>query len=162
MNRRGLREEEKGLSGELEQTVATIFETMLELQVAPVATAWPVEPNPVTATVHFAGSWSGVLMLEVGPSLACHCAGRFLSTDVPPAVDNDVKDVLGELANMIGGNLKCALAPGALLSLPEVIEGSDFRVRICTGAVTEQQAFTCDAGVFRVSLIQMRPDGAVT
>ena len=143
-----------GLTDEIEQTVATIFQTMLGLDVRSVTTAWSSEENPVAATVHFTGGWSGVLVLQVSPSVACLLAARFLASDVPHEVDDDVRDVLGELANMIGGNLKCALAPGAALSIPEVIDDTEFSFRICAGTIRERQAFFCEDGVFRVLLIQ--------
>ncbi len=49
-------------------------------------------------------------MFECDRQLACQFAGRFLSVDAPESVNDDVRDVLGELANMIGGNMKSALA----------------------------------------------------
>jgi CheY-specific phosphatase CheX len=142
------------LADELDQTVATIFQTMMGLDVKPVTTQWLPEPQRVAATIHFAGNWSGVLVLEVNRSHACLFAARFLSIEEPEAVDDDVRDVLGELANMIGGNLKSTLAPGAVLSIPEVIDGNGFNLRICAGTSSERQAFACDNGVFWVSLIQ--------
>ena len=141
------------LSGELEQIVASIFQTMLGLDLQPAADVRDEERRE-TATVHFSGSWSGLLMLEVSPPVACRLAARFLSSEVPHEVDGDVRDVLGELANMIGGNLKCILAPGAVLSIPEVFGGRDCSFRVCGGAAPERQAFACDDGIFWVSLIQ--------
>ena len=43
-------------------------------------------------------------MFECTRDQACQLAGRFLAMDPPEAVDDDVRDMLGELANMIGGN----------------------------------------------------------
>ena len=34
---------------------------------------------------------------------------------------DDLSDVLGELANIVGGNVKAMLPPGAFLSLPQVV-----------------------------------------
>ena len=142
---------------ELGQTVATIFQTMIGMEVAPHGGAGSPTANRLAATVHFSGSWSGVLLLEMDPLHACRIAARFLSMETPAAVDDDVRDVLGELANMIGGNLKGSLSPGALLSIPEVIDGSDVSIRICA-KVCARQLFSCDEGVFRVSLIQTPPN----
>jgi CheY-specific phosphatase CheX len=72
--------------------------------------------------------------------------------DTPPAVDDVVRDVLGELANMIGGNLKCILNHGTRLSMPSVVDG-DYTLRVCGAASQERLAFSCDEGVFRVSVL---------
>jgi CheY-specific phosphatase CheX len=141
---------------EMEQTVAAIFETMMGLVVKPDSQAWWEESNRVAASVHFTGSCSGVIMLEVSRPQACFFAGRFLSMDTPEAIDNDVRDVLGELANMIGGNLKSATVPDATLSIPEVVDGSDFSLRFCGVNVVARQAFNCDEGMFWVSLFELR------
>lgn len=109
----------------------------------------------MAATIHFAGFWSGVLILEVSQALACQFTAHFLSAEPPQAVDDDVRDVLGEIANMIGGNLKSAMAPGASLSLPEVIGADNVSLRISGGTSSKIQDFLCHESVFRVSLIEM-------
>jgi chemotaxis protein CheX len=149
-------EELDRMSEAIEQTVRSVFETMMSLPVEPVQAGRPPEASRVTATLHFAGIWNGVLMLEVTRSMACYLASQFLGFDTPE-LDDNVRDVLGELSNMIGGNLKCALAPGALLSMPEVIDG-EFSLRICAGTVCCKRVFRCESGDFWVSL--MRTPGA--
>jgi chemotaxis protein CheX len=139
---------------ELEQTVAPIFETMMGLEAKLVERPSYDEKHRVAASVHLTGSWSGMILLEVSPEQACLMAGRFLSMETPEAIDNDVRDVLGELANVIGGNLKRAVAPDATLSIPEVVDGRNFSVRFCGAAVVARHAFECEAGVFWISLIQ--------
>jgi len=84
---------------------------------------------------------------------ACEFAGRFLSMDPPELVDDVVRDVLGELANMIGGNLKCVLSPGIRLSMPSVVDGSDYSLRLCGAAERRQLAFQCDEGPFWITLV---------
>jgi len=138
----------------LEQTVSSVFETMMGVDIAGVQAGWSTDSSRVTATLHFAGVWSAVLMLEVTRPLACFLAGHFLDTEPPQEVNDDVRDVVGELANMVGGNLKSVLAPGALLSIPEVIDGKDFNLRISAGKTCAESVFRCEAGLFRVTLIE--------
>jgi hypothetical protein len=54
----------------------------------------------------------------------------------------------GELANMIDGNLKCVLARGLELSMPSVVDGSDYYLRIVGTEVLERMALECAEGVF--------------
>jgi chemotaxis protein CheX len=144
---------------EIAQTVAPIFETMMGLEVIVTDRPWQTEHRRVASSVHLTGSWSGMILLEVSPEQACFFAGRFLSIDTPDAIDDDVRDVLGELANMIGGNLKSAVVPDATLSLPEVVDGCNYSVRHCGATVAARHAFESEAGVFWVSFIQPRIHG---
>ena len=71
-------------------------------------------------------------------------------------VDDVIRDVLGELANMIGGNLKCVLSQGIQLSMPSVIDGSDYSLRVCGVAARQQLAFQCDDGLFWFTVLAKR------
>jgi len=57
-----------------------------------------------------------------------------------------VRDALGELANMLAGNLKSVLPSGVVLSMPSVIEGSDYSLRICGKRLIER----CRSGAPRI------------
>ena len=120
---------------ELAQIVESVFESMIGLELTETLTPWFPEENRLTSAVHLAGDWSGAVLLECDRGQACRIAGRFLSMDPPETVDDVVRDVLGELANMIGGNLKCILAPGIQLSMPTVVDGGDYSLRICNHAL---------------------------
>jgi CheY-specific phosphatase CheX len=78
--------------------------------------------------------------------------------DAPEAVDEDVLSVLAELANMIGGNLKCALRAGTVLSMPTVADGKD--LKIDGVEIRDRAAFHCDAGDFWVTVLATPPAGA--
>src|SRR5579859_4240461 len=99
---------------ELEQVVDSVFITMmgLEVQARAAAAEWPARPCIMTASIHLHGAFEGTILMHYLPAQACEFAGSFLGMPPPVAVDDDVRDVLGELANMIAGNLKCTLGPG--------------------------------------------------
>jgi chemotaxis protein CheX len=75
----------------------------------------------------------------------------------PEAVTDDVRDVLGELANMIGGNIKSAVAAGLTLSMPSVTDGSDYGLRVCGSEIQDRLAFDSDDGPFWVTLLAVAP-----
>ena len=104
--------------GELAQIVECVFRTMVRLEVSESDQPWIPDGDRLTATIHLAGDWKGALALECGCKQACAFAARFLSMEKPEAVNDVVRDVLGELANMIGGNLKCVLAGGRSCPYP--------------------------------------------
>src|SRR5260370_1214186 len=115
--------------------VESVFVTMMNLEVHPSEIPWAPSHDQLTSVVHLSGDWNGALVLECNRWQACRFAGRFLSTDPPDAVNDEVRDLLGELANMIGGNMKCAVVAGLGLSMPSVTDGSDCGMRFWVSQV---------------------------
>jgi chemotaxis protein CheX len=145
------------LPSELAQIVESVFGTMLSLDVSQCEASWFPSEDRLTSSIHLTGDWSGAVLLECSEQQACRFAGRFLAMDPPDAVDDVVRDVLGEMANMIGGNLKCILSPGIQLSMPSVIIGSDYSLRVCGSNVREGLAFQSAEGIFWITLLTMQP-----
>ena len=137
----------------LEPIVESVFITMMNLEVSLSDAPWHHSGERLTSFVHLTGDWNGAVLLECNRQQACIFAGRILSMDPPETVDDDVRDVLGELANMISGNMKCGMATGVRLSMPTVMEGSDYELRICGSEVLERLAFDCMAGPFWVTVL---------
>lgn len=145
------------LPSELAQIVESVFGTMLSLEAGECTAQWSPSADRMTSSVHLAGDWNGAVLLECSHWQACRFAGRFLSMDPPGAVDDVVRDVLGELANMIGGNMKSALAAGLSLSMPSVTDGNDYGLRVCGSEIQDRLAFDCDDGPFWVTLLAAAP-----
>ena len=141
---------------ELAQIVESVFGAMLGLEAGECGAPWFPGGDRLTAAVHLAGDWNGAVLLECDRRQACRFAGRFLSMDPPGTVDDVVRDVLGELANMLGGNLKCVLTRGIRLSMPSVVDGSDYSLRICGAEARERLAFQCAEGPFWVTVVSVR------
>jgi chemotaxis protein CheX len=84
----------------------------------PVPVAPPAEV--VSAWVDIVGPWTGSVVLTCAPSTAQALTENVLMTRPPAVVDDeDVADALGELANVLGGNVKAALPGPSVLGLPE-------------------------------------------
>ncbi|MGO9240176.1 MAG: chemotaxis protein CheX [Bryobacteraceae bacterium] len=142
--------------GELAQIVDSVFRTMLNLEVDACEASSVPGDDRLTSVVHLAGDWNGAVLMECSRGQARRFAGHFLTIDPPETVDDDVRDVLGELANMIGGNLKCVLASGIRLSSPSVVDGGDYSLRICGVEGRQRMAFQCAEGLFWVSVVTTR------
>ena len=138
--------------------VESVFVTMMNLEVYLSDIPWAPSRDQLTSVVHLTGDWNGALILECNRWQACRFAGRFLSTDPPDAVNDDVRDLLGELANMIGGNMKCAVTAGLRLSMPSVTDGSDYGTRFCGPEVHNRLGFECAEGPFWVTLLAVTPE----
>ena len=107
-----------------------------------------------TAAVYYAGAWRGALLLECAAGQGADWAARLMHL-APPLSMDDVRDGVGEVANVIAGNLKALLPPGAGLSIPSVVQGADYSVRICGGNQFERVTFAAPGGLFRITLVEV-------
>lgn len=142
-------------AGEVAQIVSSVCQTMLGIESTVVDLPWFPNCQRLTAAVQLAGDWNGAVTIECDPRQACLFAGRFVSMETPEAVDDMVSDVFGELANMIGGNLKSALSRGIHLSTPSVMDGGNYTLRFCGAKVRERIAFECVDGPFWVTVFSL-------
>ncbi len=85
----------------------------------PVPGAMPADV--LSSWVDMTGPWTGTVVLTTGTRTAVELTEALLGAAAPPVLDDeDVADALGELANVVGGNVKAALPPPSILSLPRV------------------------------------------
>jgi chemotaxis protein CheX len=145
----------------LTEIVKSVFSTMMDLELSSSDKTWHPGGNRLTSFVQLTGEWNGAVLLECSRDQACEFAGRILAMDPPETVDDDVRDVIGELANMIGGNMKCGMAPGVRLSMPTVLDGSDYDLRVCGSQVSEKLAFQYGDSHFWVTVLSEGPAPAV-
>lgn len=81
--------------------------------------------SEVHSTVSITGSWHGHLVYASSQHAARKAAAAFLAMEPDEVAQEDISDVLGELANIIGGNVKAMLPAGCFLSLPTVVLAPD-------------------------------------
>jgi chemotaxis protein CheX len=80
--------------------------------------------DDVTASVSVTGAWRGHVLVSCSEAASRNAAAALLGIDLDDVSDDDVADALGELANIIGGNVKSLLPEPSALSLPHVhVEG---------------------------------------
>lgn len=137
------------------EIVQSIFSTMMDLQVSINNKTRQKGPSAdrLTSSVYLEGTWNGAVSVECSRKQACQFAGLILASDPPEEVDNDVRDVIGELANMIGGNMKSAMGTDVRLSLPSVIDGSNYEIRVVGSQSRDDIGFSYEGGDFWVSVL---------
>src|SRR5664279_3671280 len=103
----------------------------------------------VSRTSSLTSSGRGSPMRQLVNWQACQFTNCLMGLPLPEEVNDDVRDTMDELANMLGGNLKSLLPRGVVLSMPSVVAGGDYSLRICGGkAIVERVAYRWPAGVF--------------
>lgn len=75
----------------------------------------------VSSWVDVVGPWTGSVVLTTGRSTAEELSRALLRETAPDVLDDeDVADAFGEIANVVGGNVKASLPGPSALSLPQV------------------------------------------
>jgi chemotaxis protein CheX len=136
----------------LVRIVQSVFTTMMSLEVLQVDAPFCPDGERLTSFVCLTGGWNGAVLVECSSRQACRFAGLFLCLDPPDSVDDDVRDVLGELANVISGNMKAVMPVAVRLSMPTVMEGH-FDLRICGSQLAERLSFECTEGSFWITVL---------
>jgi chemotaxis protein CheX len=144
---------------EIVSIVEDVFRTMLDLEVSPSDVISPASGS-LTVAVQFVGEWKGAVLLECGSEQAIAFTARLMPGLTPSHIDEDVRDSVGELVNMVGGNLKSVLPPGVALSMPSVVVGGDYAVHICGDNAARTLGFTSEIGPFWVTLLRPRDSSA--
>ena len=90
----------------------------------PLLSQAPLDAAAATlhAFVGVQGAWSGQVLLELTEATAVEvCQEMLQATEV---TDADVTDAVGELVNMVGGNVKSLMSSPSSLGLPMVMHGT--------------------------------------
>lgn len=134
-----------------------IFSTMLmmDLNVGdPVEGTGGEVLSNITSMLGLGGDIRGMLAVHCPAAVAMSITGGFLGMDVDE-LNEDVKDAIGEIANMVAGNLKVAFAGYDMkieLAIPSSVVGESFRVAGMLGARRVAVPFDMMDGQFLVEL----------
>jgi chemotaxis protein CheX len=141
------------------RAVNEIFATMLATETWALAQAPSTLPeHSLVGAVYLAGDWQGAVLLETSAAQAFVWTQRLMSIPAPESLDDDVRDTIGELASMIGGNLKSVLPVEIALSMPSTIEGRQFTLRLVGDHQKIKVDFASPEGPFSVTLVQLTED----
>jgi chemotaxis protein CheX len=78
-------------------------------------------PDTRSSWVEIVGPWTGTVVLTCDLDTAEELTRALLREHAPAELEpEDVDDALGELANVVGGNVKAVLPGPSVLGLPEV------------------------------------------
>lgn len=124
----------------------SVWQSMLGLDIerSDGATA-KIGDRAVTACVQITGDWEGAVTVQCDMSLAQQIAAAMFAMEIDELSDDEIRDALGEVANMTGGNVK-GLAPGEnQLAIPSVVVGDEDALRIPNTTVQNRVGATSGA-----------------
>lgn len=114
-----------------------------------------VEPSTTSAfaiesLLHYTGGASGRMLLDCSAEVAKAFAIRVTGLPAEALSGEDIKDAVGELVNMIGGNLKALLPADTHISTPQVFPASENMPWIDEASMISSLDFDCEFGRFRL------------
>ena len=146
-----------GLSEKIVESVKEIFSTMIMMEIAEKGTLL-TKTIPLTDTISgvigMAGTHKGVLAIHLPYHVAKAITGSFLGMDVDE-INEDVEDAVGELANMLGGNVKTILSDKGRdidLSMPTTISGHHYDFQPTKEVERIVILFNCEVGEFLIEM----------
>jgi len=87
--------------------------------------AGPFEPEEASwsSAVSIHGGWTGTVTIELSAKVAQSLTSMMLMMEPDEIDDAEIADAVGELVNMIGGNIKSLMPGPSALTLPVVAAG---------------------------------------
>ncbi len=135
-----------------------VFTTMLGLEVADgepfIKEEAPAPSDGVLALIGLAGRWAGSGTFSCTAPVAMRLASQLLMQPYD-AISEEVLDAVGEITNMVLGNVKTALEEelGPMgLSIPTVIYGRNFTTRSIGRSKWTVVPFLLDSDIIEVHL----------
>lgn len=142
---------------EIYRITETVWHSILDLELARRKETLP-EPSVVrflTGYVQITGAWHGAFRLDCSFSLARRLAAIMFHFGARETTMDDIRDALGELTNIAGGNVKGLLPGPCHLSLPVVVD--DFRdaLHLPGSRILTQMSLECGKEPFRMMLLSL-------
>lgn len=128
-------------------TLIEMFELMLsmKLETCDAANDLMSQGDRFVASVNFAGDVVGVVSIIVGRAFARIITGKMIDRPLEEVQDDEeIKDVVGEMCNIVGGNLKGGFSDSGLLceiSHPSITTGDNFKIEVLNMARYERFSF---------------------
>ena len=154
----------KAAATTVEDDVCAIAKSIWQtLFTAPLQRAGPeaqVRDPAVTGCVTVDGAWHGAIVLSCERALAGSLAAELFRSGAA-ATEAEIRDTIGELTNILAGNIK-ALLPGPVrISLPAVAMGGDYDFTVVGTMPVAAVRFRNGDGALEVSvLVGNTQDGA--
>ncbi len=110
----------------------------------------------MTGTIQLNGDWNGTVQVVVTLPLIQRVASIMFSISADSLSRADLRDALGELSNMAAGNIKVLLGGESRISLPTVVDGSDYDVTVLDSELLLSEVYGVEGEPLRVTVFRNR------
>jgi len=139
---------------QVRSVVRSVWSTQLGLEIGDADGAARPAGDTMTAAIHINGDFRGGIRLHCSRVLLRRVTA--IMFDLPEAEldDDDERDVIGELTNVVAGNIKAMIPGDNSISLPTIVDGSDYRVSTVDVRSSDSYSFSLDGETFTVTVIE--------
>ena len=128
-------------------TLIELFEVMLSMKLSVCDSVDDEEylGDRIVASVNFAGDVLGVVSIIAKKNFARIITGKMIDRPLEEIRnEEEIKDVIGEVCNIVSGNLKGGFSDSGLaceISMPSITAGNDFMIEVLNMARYERFSF---------------------
>ena len=137
--------------------VSTIWSTLIDVPIERGGGDGPSDDSTVTGIVHIEGAWHGAILVRCPLALASLVTDAMFQGDGDPSTE-EVRDAVGELTNMVAGNVKALLPAPSAISLPTVAFGKQYEISVVGTRTVATVCFTSESHPLVVSVVQRSGD----
>jgi chemotaxis protein CheX len=140
---------------EVHEIVRSIWESILGWDIQPT---WPGDCSQNDSRsrkgfIQITGAWEGALICIGSDALVRSAAATMYGLPADGLAAELLNDALGELTNMIGGNLKALLPGPSFLCLPVIVEGENEAGSLGYAQPVVELGFSSQGEPFMVKLL---------
>ena len=146
------------INAQVAESVIDVFDTMFSATLEPAdsITSDSLKGVRNVGSVSLAGDVTGMISIHVSEAFAQEMAAEMLGMEIDEIEgDEEVRDMLGEVGNIVGGSLKSSFTDAGLtcvLSTPSYTSGTDFKIEALNMTKYERFAFKCNESIVFVEL----------
>ena len=116
----------------ISSTLIETFDAMMSIQIESAEEEGALPDSRMVGAIHFGGEVVGVMSFSLSEAFSREVTAAMLGIEVDEIESlEEIKDVIGELANIVAGNLKTEFLDSGLtcvISTPSITLGSDFKI----------------------------------
>jgi chemotaxis protein CheX len=139
----------------LETALKEIFATMFGSEARVIPHSEVVDTSRISSVVGFTGRLSGMLGMHFSTEMACNVASGLLGLPLTQP-DENVRDAIGELSNMLAGGLKKQLSSTDnmfKISIPTIVSGPEYSMHVPTSARQLWMGIVAGQCRFKIQLV---------
>ena len=142
-------------NSDMVEITSQIWAGMLQIELTPREPLIK-QTSGIGACVLITGSWQGAVRVESSLQLARLATAKFLGIDPQEVQIDQIRDAMGELANMEAGSVKPLLPSPCQISLPSVADGTDYTLSVPQGEVVLRTCFEFQGEPLTITVLQRR------
>jgi chemotaxis protein CheX len=143
-------------ANELDAIVVKICSSMFDMDAVRSEPEGQEGGRRLASAVSFSGACQGAVVLSLSEALARLIAGQMYGLPLEELGETEIRDAVGELANMCCGSVKALLPGPNQLSMPSVSEGDHLSVCVPGAELLLEGAFGLTGQTLTVAILMKK------